>query len=95
MLSHDEAITLGVRKYRELYPKGAIPHGLEEKGVLGATADGTTTSVHLAFWLRGQRDPLVLFKASVSRSNGEVTVQTNADWHQLEGKEFEEAKCVT
>jgi len=82
MLTTDEAIAIGVRKYRDLYPEGTIPAKFEDEAVLGATVGTTTTAVHVTFGIKGRRDPFYLFKAVVDRQTREVTVEIAADWRR-------------
>ena len=95
MLTSDEAIAVGVRKYRELYPKGMIPKELEDSGCLNAIPGREKTTVLLAYFFRNQREPFILFKASVDRQNGEVFVETAADWRELIGKQLDDSQMVT
>jgi hypothetical protein len=94
MLTSDEAITAGVRKYRELYPKGTIPPDLEDKAVLGATPGQATTSVYMTFSIRGRRAPFYLFEALVDRTTGETVVETAADWHELTSMELDNSESL-
>ncbi|MDZ4780811.1 MAG: hypothetical protein SGJ19_11200 [Planctomycetia bacterium] len=91
MLTDDEAITVGLRKYRELFPQGVIPPDLEERGVLSAIPEDHATFVQLTFGIRGQRDPFYLFKAAVDRASGDVTVLIASDWKKLLDMEFDES----
>jgi len=77
MLSEDEALTAGLRKYRDVFPPGTLPPNLEDEAVLTQTPGKETTLVHVTLSLRGQREPFVLFRATVSRLSGEVTVEIN------------------
>lgn len=95
MLTTDEAITLGLEKYRELYPAGVIPKSLEDAGVLSAIPGRQMTTVLVAYWLHQQRDPFILFKATVDRESGKVAVETAADWRDLNGKELDDSQMVT
>lgn len=94
MLTNDEAITVGIRKYRELYPKGMIPPDLEDKAVLGATPGPKTTSVYMTYSIRGQRMPFFLFNAVVDRMTGETLVETAADWHELTSMDLDNSENV-
>lgn len=82
-LSTEEAIAIGCRKYRDIYPNGLIPIALEEQGVLGATPDDSHVNVHVTFWIEGKKDPFYLFCASVDRSCGAVSVEIAEDWRVL------------
>jgi hypothetical protein len=95
MLTTDEAITLGIRKYRELYPDGVIPKTLEDAGVLNAIPGREKTIVLVAYSLRNQREPFILFKAIVDLQSGKVAVEAAADWHELSGKELDDSQTVT
>ena len=95
MMTQDEAIAIGCRKYRELYPKGMIPAELEEQGVLGAIPGQPDMTVHVTFWFKGERDPFFLFRAIINRESGDVTVLDAADWRILKDKEFNDSKMVT
>ena len=95
MLTSDEAITLGVKTYRELYPEGMIPKALEDAGGLCAIPDREKTTVLVAYSLRNQREPFILFKVVVDRQSGQVAVETAADWHELSGKELDDSQMVT
>jgi len=83
-ISADEAIAIGCKKYREIFPKGLIPSDLEEQGVLGATPSDTYVTVHVTYWVEGEKDPFYLFRASIDRSCGAVSVEVAEDWHALE-----------
>jgi hypothetical protein len=95
MLTNDVAITVGVRKYRELYPEGAMPADLEEKGVLGATPGQYATSVHVTFSIRGKREPFCLFSAIIDRATGDTTVETAANWQELTQLELDDRQYLT
>jgi len=95
VLTSDEAITVGVRTYRELYPEGMIPKALEDSGVLNAIPGREETTVLVAYFLRHEREPFILFKAVVDHHGGQVAVETAADWSSLIGKELDEAEMVT
>jgi hypothetical protein len=92
MLTSDEAISVGLRKYRELYPEGTIPADLEDKAGLGASPGARMVSVYVTFGIRGQREPFWLFKATVDRTTGETTVDIAADWHELTCMEFDNSQ---
>lgn len=92
MLTWDEAIALGCRKYRELYPVGTIPSELEEQGVLGSNAEGLLVSVHVTYWLDGASEPFYLFRASVHRESGDVSVINAEDWHALSNKALDNSQ---
>ena len=83
MLYTEEAISIGCKKYRELYPENLMPFYLEEQGVLGVTNKGTHVEVHVTFWEEGQKEPFFLFLASVELSSGSVTVNVAEDWLKL------------
>ena len=95
MLTTDEAITLGLRKYRELYPKGTMPKALEDSGVLNAIPNRESTTVLVAYFLSNQREPFVLFEATVDRRSGTVAVETAADWRVLSDKELDASQVVS
>lgn len=88
MMTSDEAMAVGCRKYRELYPEGLIPSDLEEHGVLGSTPGDSCVTVHVTFWFEGESEPFYLFRASVDRESGDISVMDAADWHILEKKRF-------
>lgn len=94
MITQDEALTIGLRKYRESFPPGSIPSSLEEAATLTHVPGKTDTTVLITFSLRRERDPFVLFKALVSRLSGEVRVETSADWHDLLGLELDDSKSL-
>jgi hypothetical protein len=94
MLTADEAITIGYKKYRELYPKGEIPAHVEENGVLGATPNDSFVMVHVTFWFEGENEPFYLFQASVDRATGNVSVLDSKDWHVLEDKTFDSSQSL-
>ncbi|HUT08937.1 MAG TPA: hypothetical protein VMY42_00430 [Thermoguttaceae bacterium] len=94
MLTNDEAITVGVRKYRELYPEGTLPLALEEAGVLGATPGKLATTIHVTFSIEGETEPFYLFRASVNRASGEVTIEDAADWRYLQGKQLDSSQSL-
>jgi hypothetical protein len=94
MITQDEALTIGLRKYRDVFPPGTLPSDLEDAAVLTQIPGKTTTVVLVTFSLRGQRDPFVLFRATVSRLSGDVRVETAADWHALQGSELDQGKSL-
>jgi hypothetical protein len=94
MFSNDEGITIGLRRYRELFREGMIPFDLEDRAVLSATPGDLATIIHVTYSIRGQRDPFYLFKASVDRATGDVTVLIAADWKELLNLELAESNCV-
>ncbi len=94
MLTSDEAIAIGCKKYRELYPQGTIPADLEEHAVLGATPNGLSVTVHVTCWLEGESEPVYLFRASVDRESGDVSVVDAEDWHVLENKKFDNSQSL-
>ena len=59
MLSLDEALTIGLRKYRDVFPPGTLPSGLEEAAVLTQISGKTATVVLVTFSLREYREPFV------------------------------------
>jgi hypothetical protein len=94
MLTSDEAITVGVRKYRELYPEGAIPQDLEDLGGLGVSPGQKVVSVYVTYSIRGKTAPFYLFKALIDRETGEVTVAIAADWRELTRMELDDAQSL-
>ncbi|MFO1020003.1 MAG: hypothetical protein U0903_04820 [Planctomycetales bacterium] len=94
MLSSDEAIAMGCKKYRELYPVGTIPRDLEEQGVLGATPEGLRVFVYITYWFAGERQPFYLFKVSVDRLSGETRIEHAEDWRELVGREFDNSRSL-
>lgn len=94
MLTSNEAIAIGCRKFRELYPKGVIPTDIEKHGVLGASPNDTSVTVHATFWFEGNSEPFYLFRASVDRKSGNVSVMDAADWHFLENKQFDHSQSL-
>ncbi|MCA9088360.1 MAG: hypothetical protein KDA90_06955 [Planctomycetaceae bacterium] len=94
MLTWDEAITIGCKKYRELYPKGTIPPELEEQGGLGSNSEGSLVIVHVTYWFEGESEPFYLFRASVNRESGDVCVTNAEDWHVLEGRTFDNSQSL-
>jgi hypothetical protein len=94
MINQDEALTIGLRKYRETFPPGLLPSELEDAAVLTQIPGRTTTEVLVTFSLREQREPFVLFRATVSRLSGQVKVEKTADWHELQGKELDQSKSL-
>jgi len=94
MLSLDEALTVGLRKYREVYPQGSIPPQLEDAAVLSQIPGDRTAVVLVSFSIRGAHDPFVLFQAVVDREAGDARVVTACDWRQLDGRELDESKSL-
>jgi len=94
MLSLDEALTIGLGKYREAYPQGAMPTGLEDVAVLSQIPGDRTATVVVSFNIRGAHDPFVLFQAVVDREAGVASVVTARDWRELEGRELDESKSL-
>lgn len=94
MLTSDEAIAIGCRKYRELYPKGTIPPDLEEHAVLGSTPQDLSVTVYVTFWFEGEAEPFYLFRASVNRESGDVSVTNAEDWHVLENRKFDNSQSL-
>lgn len=94
MLTSDEAIAIGCKKYRELYPKGRIPAAIEEHAVLGATPNGSSVIVHITYWFERESEPFYLFRASVDRESGDVSVTNAEDWHVLEGRTFDNSQSL-
>lgn len=94
MISQEEALTIGLRKYRELFPPNTIPPELEDAAILSQIPGKTMNSVLVTFSLHGNPVPFVLFKAAVSRVSGEVTVETVADWHELKGQRLDESTSL-
>ena len=94
MLTSDEAIAIGCKTYRELYPKGTIPADIEENAVLGATPDGSSVTVHVTYWFEGESEPFNLFRASVNRESGDVSVTSAEDWHVLENRTFDKSQSL-
>lgn len=70
----DEALTLGLRKYRELYPVGAVPAAVEEQASLNVWPGNNEDVVVMAYWLKDQVQPFVFFQAEVARDTGKVEV---------------------
>ncbi|QDT78572.1 hypothetical protein Mal35_20210 [Gimesia maris] len=94
MLTSEEAIVIGCKKYRELYPKGMIPAAIEEHAVLGATPNGSSVTIHVTYWFEGESEPFYLFRASVNRESGDVTVTNTEDWHLLENRTFDNSQSL-
>ncbi|HBN75389.1 MAG TPA: hypothetical protein DD473_06145 [Planctomycetaceae bacterium] len=93
-MSFDDAITVGVKKYRELYPEGMIPKNLEDEGVLGAVPGNENVEVHVTYWFEGASEPFYLFRASVNRESGDVSVTNAEDWHVLEDRTFDNSQSL-
>lgn len=91
MLSLDEVLTVGLRKYREAYPQGTMPTRLEDAAVLSQIPGDRTVTVVVSFNIRGVHDPFVLFQAVVEREAGVASVVTARDWRELEGRELDES----
>lgn len=94
MITTDAALTIGLRKYRELFPQGTIPSHLEEAAILTHIPDREVTTLLVTFSVQGQREPFVLFKAVISCSTGEVIIDTIGDWHELENKKLDNATSL-
>ncbi len=94
MISQDEGLTVGLRKYRELFPLGTLPTALEDAAILTHYPGMAESVVLVTFGLRGQTLPYVLFKASVSRETGKVTVETLGDWHEVQVAQLDDAKSL-
>ena len=94
MLTSDEAIAVGCRKFRELYPSGMIPASIEEYAVLGVTPGDDSIIVHVTCWFAGASDPFYLFRSSVNRQSGQVIVTEAADWRELLGRQFDDSQCL-
>lgn len=94
MISQDEGLTIGLRKYKDVFPAGTLPTYLEEAAILTQIPGETTTAVLVTFSLHGQREPFVLFSATVSRVSGDVTVETIGDWHDLQGKKLDNSTSL-
>lgn len=94
MLTIDDSITIGLRKYREIYPQGEIPESLEEESVLSAVPGDKKVTVIISFSIRNQQSPYVLFKAEVDRNSSETTVITTSDWRFLLTQELDHQQSV-
>ena len=77
-----------------MYPKGLIPSDLEEHGVLGATPGDTHVTVHITYWFEGESEPFYLFRASVDRTSGEVSVTDADNWRVLLNKKFDASQSL-
>jgi hypothetical protein len=94
MLDDEEAITIGLRKYRELYPEGTIPAQLEDIACLGATPGRDVVAVHVTFSIKSQADPFYLFRANVDKATGHIVVESAADWQELSRLELDNSRSL-
>jgi hypothetical protein len=94
MISQDEALTLGLRKYRDVFPGGVMPAELEDAAVLSQLVSREVSTIVVSFSLRARREPFILFKADICRRSGEVTVKTITDWHDLADEDLDKSQIV-
>jgi hypothetical protein len=95
MISQDEALTLGLRKYRDVFPAGVIPAELEDAAILNGRPGQHVTTILVSFSLRARREPFILFEADICRRTGEVKVKTIADWHELPDEDLDDSQIVS
>jgi hypothetical protein len=93
-MTQDDALTIGLGKYREYFPPGKIPRFLEDAAVLTQIPGKEETTVLITFDLRGEKKPFVLFRAAVSRDSGEVRVEQLSDWHELLGRDLDNSTSM-
>jgi hypothetical protein len=78
VINMDEAKRLGLWKYRELYPVGKIPDGVEKHANLSVLPSAEFYSFIITYSLRNRVDPYVLFRAAINKYSGEVRVLESA-----------------
>lgn len=74
-LSLDEAITAGLREYRERYPRGTVSEELEQRANLTGIPGNLVHTVTISYSVVGSDKPFVLFQALIDRSTGQVSVK--------------------
>ena len=74
MLSEDDALKVGLARYRELYPSGVVPKEIESHATFTVKPGKVTHVVLVCYWIKGEDHPLVFFEAEVNRSSEAVNV---------------------
>lgn len=90
----DEAITAGLKKYREEYPHGAVSEELEAQANLTGTPGDVAHTVTISYSVAGSDEPFILFQASVDATTGQVTVEVAQAAESLSSLELDERKHV-
>lgn len=94
MISLDEAITIGLKRYRECYPPETIPKDLESKADLTGTPGEQQHIVNVSYSVVKDADPFVLFQANVERATGKVTVNLQEPIDALSDLEIDDGHQV-
>ncbi len=73
-LSLDDAITIGLREFREIYPDGAIPIEIEDQINLTAQPGDEWHRVLVTFSINETPEPFIFFECRVSAESGNAKV---------------------
>jgi hypothetical protein len=83
--SLDDAVTIGLRVFRDRYPEGEIPVSIEAEMNLSAQPGYEQHRVLVSLSIQGEKEQWVFFECAVSRESGDAHIITCRSVCELRG----------
>lgn len=84
-LTADEALRLGLLKFRELHAEGSIPAALVERFTFNIRPSAREHTMQICLWESEERQPLIYFEAIIDRETRSVRVTKDEGPEQVSG----------
>lgn len=70
----DEALRLGLRRYRDLHAEGTISADIEDRLTFNVRPDRLKHTVQLCIWGAEEANPHIVFETIIDRETGSILV---------------------
>lgn len=82
-LTADEALRIGLLKFRELHAEGSIPAAVAERFTFNIRPSAREHTLQICLWESEERQPLIYFEAIIDRENRSVRVTKDEGPEQM------------
>lgn len=85
-LTADEALRLGLLKFRELHAEGSIPPAVAERFTFNIRPSAGEHTLQICLWESEERQPLIYFEAMIDRETRSVRVTKDEGLEEMPGR---------